>query len=213
MVGKTDDEQVEDLKRWWEKNGKFVILLLIAVIASVVGGRTWNDYKSGKSEAASAVFDNMVSAIREQDVEKIEQFGGDVIAKHADSQYAVMSALALAKTDIEKQEFDSALQRLEWALANASTAELQHVIRIRLARLQVGTDKADAALQLINSVEDPQAFKSMYAVIKGDALFAKGDKTAAVVEWQQAIEDSSLSPQLKNFVQMKLDDAGAGKAG
>lgn len=212
MVDKTDDEQVEDLKRWWEKNGKFVIILLITVVASVVGGRAWQDFQSSKNETASAVFDQVLDSMRAEKPDELAQSAGDLISKHADTQYAVMAALALAKNEVEKGELESAQQRLSWALENAESEDLKHVVRIRLARLQVGMGQHDASLKLVASVVDKHAFDALYAIVSGDAHFAGGNSTAAIESYQQAVKDTALAPQLRSAVQMKLDDLGAGEA-
>jgi len=212
MVGKTDDEQVEDIKRWWEKNGKFAIVLLVAVVASVGGGRAWQDYKQAKGESASVVFDQMLESLRSESADKVGEAAGVLIEKHADTQYAVMSALALVRVESEKGEYDSALQRLNWALENADTEALKHVVRIRLARLQVSMGKQDDALQIVAAVQDKQAFAPLYSVVKGDAHYAGGDSVAAIAAYQEALGSTTLAPQLRNLVQMKLDDLGAGDA-
>ena len=211
MVDKTDDEQLEDLKRWWEKNGKFIILLLIVVISSVVGGKSWQSYKDAKNESASVSFDQMLQALQTDKADEVAVKAGEVIDKHADTQYAVMSALSLAKTEIEKGELDSASQRLNWALETAADEQLKHIIRIRLARVMIAQGQNDAALQAIAAFSEAGKFSALYAIVRGDAQFAKGEKESAVKAYQEAIKNTALAPQMRSMVQMKLEDLGAGE--
>ena len=57
MTHKTDEEQIEDLKRWWEANGKYVIIAALLLISGVVGGRVWLNYTHSTLENASAQYE------------------------------------------------------------------------------------------------------------------------------------------------------------
>ena len=42
---RTEEEQVEAIKRWWQENGKSTVLGVAIAMAAVFGWRGWNDYQ------------------------------------------------------------------------------------------------------------------------------------------------------------------------
>ena len=62
---------------------------------------------------------------------------------------------------------------------------LRLVARARLARVELAQNNADAALRTLGGGE-PGAFTALYDVIRGDALYAKGDRAGAVAAWRKA---------------------------
>jgi predicted negative regulator of RcsB-dependent stress response len=65
------------------------------------------------------------------------------------------------------------------------------VARMRLARVEIAEGKPDAALATLNAVE-PGAFAARYHEVRGDAWYAKGDKTAALKEYRSAAGSPEL---------------------
>jgi len=209
---KTEEEQVEDIKRWWERNGKFVIILGIVIIATTVGVKTWNEFKVSTANKASAQFELMMEEVTAGKADSAVQRGSDIVKKTPDLAYAVLSAMTVAKVHVDKGEYDEAAAQLSWALLNAQDEKMQHIARIRLAKVLVAQDKFDEALIYATSPQQG-AFSSQYLIVKGDLYYKKGELPSAKTAYQAAINDSSISPQLKSFIQIKLDDIGGMKAG
>lgn len=212
MTGyKTEDEQVEDIKRWWEKNGKFAIVLGIVVVASVIGVKTWNEFKASTANNASAQFELMMEELAASKTDSVVQRGEDIIKKTPDLAYAVLSAMTAAKVHVEEGDYDKAATELNWALLNAKDDKFQHIARIRLAKVLSAQDKFSEALGYASHPQQG-AFSSQYLVVKGDIYYKKGEFDSAKTAYQAAINNSGISPQLKSFIQIKLDDIGGMKA-
>ena len=209
---KTEEEQVEDIKRWWEKNGKFVIILGIVVVASTIGFKTWNDFKLSTASKASAQYDLMMEELTAGKTDSVVQRGGDIVKKNPDLSYAVLSAMTIAKVHVEKGEYDQAATQLNWALLNTKDEKIQHIARIRLAKVLSAQEKFSEALTYANHPQQ-DGFSSQYLIVKGDIYYKKGELGSAKTAYQAAIADSNISPQLKSFIQIKLDDMGEMKAG
>lgn len=203
----TEEEQVEALKRWWEKNGKFVIIGGIVVIAGVVGGKTWRDFQLTNAGKVSAQYDLMMQEVDNDQLDSAMQRAQGIVSKNPDMYYAVLSALMMAKIHVDKGENDSAAQQLSWALANTDDANMQHIIRIRLAKVLITQDKLGEAM---THATFPQtgSFSSQYSVVKGDIYYKKGEFESAKTAYKSALNDKNLGGQLRNFVQIKLDDLG-----
>ena len=46
----TDDQEVEELKRWWNENGKTVVAGLVLGLGGVFGWTTWQGYSQTRAE-------------------------------------------------------------------------------------------------------------------------------------------------------------------
>jgi len=203
----TEEEQVEALKRWWEKNGKFVIIGGIVVIAGVVGGKTWQDFQLTTAGKVSAQYNLMLEELEAGDEDSATQRAQDIITKNADMHYAVLSAMMLAKTHVDKGDNDAAFQQLSWALSNTDDSNMKHVIRLRLAKVLIAQDKLGEAMTHATFPETG-SFSSQYSVIKGDIYYKKGELESAKTAYKAALDDKELGGQLRSFVQIKLDDLG-----
>jgi len=204
---RTEDDQIDAIKRWWEKNGKFLIIGLIFIFAGVVGGGVWKDYKQTAQFSVSNEFDVMMQELRDEKMDAALKRGGQLVDKHKDSHYAIMASLAMAKIEVEKGNLDAAKLRLTWALDNNDKPSIEHIIRLRLIRVLIATGKLDEALTLAmqGNMSD---FASEYSIIKGDIYRAQGESEQARNAYRLAIQSDGATPQTKQLVQLKLDDLG-----
>lgn len=208
----TEEEQLASIKQWWESNGKFVIIGLIVVIASVIGTRTWQNFELSGLTKASAQFDLMMRELEAGKLDTVVQRGGDIEKSSPDLQYAVLAAMVVAKVEVEKGNNDAALERLNWAMQQASSDKMKHIIRIRLAKVLLAQNELAQALTHASFAE-PGVFRSQYDIVKGDIYVKKGEIESAKAAYTLALADSNLGAQLKGFVQMKLDDLGVSEDG
>ncbi len=52
---KTEEEQVEALKRWWQENGKSLILTIAVSVGGVLSWNAYQDHQTSESELASVL--------------------------------------------------------------------------------------------------------------------------------------------------------------
>jgi len=90
--------------------------------------------------------------------------------------------------------------------------ELRQVARMRLARVLVEQGKHDDALALLDPAAGG-AFASLVHELRGDALAAKGDASAARKEYEAALEGAAADGSLdREFVELKRDALPAAPA-
>ncbi len=207
MVGKTEQEQLEDIKHWWEKNGKFVLIFVVLAFSAAIGGKVWRDYQVATEERLSAEYEAIIAQMQNGESDQALQQGSLFIEQNSDSGYASLVALALAKLEVEREQLDNARLRLQWVMEHAQDDSLKHVARLRLARVLMAQDQLDQALAL-TTIGDTGAFARNYAVVKGDLYALKGDAALAKTAYQAALDDPDTGPQLRNQLQMKLDALG-----
>ena len=53
---KTEEEQVEALKRWWQANGKSLILTIAVTVGGVLSWNAYQDQQVSQAETASVYF-------------------------------------------------------------------------------------------------------------------------------------------------------------
>jgi len=208
----TEEEQIASMKRWWETNGKFVIIGLIVVVASVVGTRTWQNFEVSTLAKASAQYDLMMQELEAGRVDSVLQRGAEIVKNNSDLQYAVLSAMLVAKVEVEKGNNDAAFQRLSWALENTESEKLKHIIRVRLAKVLLAQGKLNEALTHATFPQQGE-FASQYSIVQGDIYVKKGETGSARTAYSAALNDNAMGSQLRTFVQMKLDDLGATEGG
>ena len=56
----TEEEQIEALKRWWDENGKQVVLAIVLTVGGYFGWQAWTDYVDDQTAAASLVYQEML---------------------------------------------------------------------------------------------------------------------------------------------------------
>lgn len=58
---RSEEEQLEVVKRWWKENGTSLIAGAVLAAAGVFGWNAWQNYQEGKSEAASARYQQLIN--------------------------------------------------------------------------------------------------------------------------------------------------------
>jgi predicted negative regulator of RcsB-dependent stress response len=203
---KTEEEQVEAIKRWWKENGASVIAGLVIGLGGVFGWQTWGNYKDRIGAEAALAFNQLVAAVDSGDkASAVKQ--AELMRSNFDNSYAVFAAMAQARVKLDEGDAESAISHLEWASQNADNPSLKQLVELNLARLLVDQGELDAAEKLVKSEQG--GFAGEFAVIRGDIAFARGDKAAAATAYTQAM---TLEVSNRNLLQMKLDDLGSVKA-
>lgn len=208
MTGRTEQEQIEDIKQWWEKHGKTIIIGVIFLISGVIGGQVWMDYQESTKARVSYEYDSMLNEMRDGNIDSAMQHGSMLIEKNAESAYAPLAALALAKMDVEKGDLAAAATHLRWVVDHATLDEVKAIARVRLAKVLLAQDNADEALSLVTG-NVPSNFIAAFANVRGDIFVKKGDVASAKTAYQSVLDDQEATPQVRQQVQLKLDALGA----
>ena len=60
---RTEEEQVEVLKKWFGENGVSLVVSIVLVLAVVFGYRTWETQTRESGETASVMYENLQMAV------------------------------------------------------------------------------------------------------------------------------------------------------
>jgi len=204
-----EQEQIEQLKAWWNKYGTLTMLLLSLALAAVLGWQGWNWYQNHQASQARGYFEALQKAAVQnepgQSVPRIEAAMKTLQSDFAETDYAARGALVAADALARMNEAGKAEDILRW-LANSNHKAVAPVARIRLAGLLADQQKYDEALAVLESA--PAPFEALFADRRGDVLMAKGDKQAAQQQWQRALDLLGAADPLAGIVELKIETLG-----
>ena len=197
----TDDERVEDLKKWWKENGVSIIGGIALGLVAIFGWQYWNSHRTAQAEAASQAYDIFVAAAEKSDAEQTRQRGQVLLTDFPHSAYAALTALRLAKLATDNGDTAAASQRLEWVIGNAQLDEFKDIARLRLARVLSAAGRTEEAKKLLASVTTTTLMAERDE-LQGDLYLAGNDAAKARTAYAAALAASGGNPLL----QLKLDN-------
>ncbi|MFN0164550.1 MAG: YfgM family protein [Burkholderiales bacterium] len=205
-----EQEQLDQLKAWWQKNGNLVVTAITLVFLAIAGVNGWNYYKSSQAGAAATVFEGLQKLSEKNEPAKVVEAAKALAEQYPRSTFAAMGQFIAAKSAFDANDLAAARTALQWVMDKSSDDELKHLARVRLAGVMVDQKEFDAALKLLETAR-PAHFEALYADRRGDALYAMGKPADARGAWESALAKSEGSGALKSAIEFKLDLVG-GKA-
>lgn len=209
----TEEEQIETIKRWIKENGMSIVVPVIVFVLGYGGWEFWKDSKEKNAQEASAQYALIVDALESNNGEdpntdqiaKAKTAAEQVVKNYGSSMYADMSQLIIARINVDAGELEQAQSRLQ-AVVNSGVHEASmKLAKARLAKVKVALKQYDTALSLVETPQD-EAFKALYAEVRGDVFLAKGDESAANTAYQEALVN--LLPKQnarRGIIQLKID--------
>jgi len=201
-VYSNENEQTDALRNFFANKGKALAIGVVIGIAALGGWRYWSSHQDDTAKTVSAQYQQLTSAMQAGKPETLEAVNR--FASENSNTYGALAAMDLAKQYVDAGQLDKAATLLQNGLKDAKDANLQAVINLRLARIQLQQNQADAALKTLEGVKG-DGWTAIVADIRGEALLTKGDKQGARDAWSKGVE-SDASPALKQMMQMKMNN-------
>ncbi|KAB8308188.1 hypothetical protein EH228_14045 [Erwinia endophytica] len=201
-VYSNENEQVDALKRFFTQNGKALVVGVIIGVGALAGWRYWSSHQEGSNQQASNAYQQVVT---ELDSSKPETL--DTAAKFASDNhntYGALISLELAKRYVDGNQLDKAAAQLQSGLKDTKDANLQAVLNLRLARIQLQQKQPDDVLKTLDAIKG-DSWTAIVADVRGEALLSKGDTKGARDAWSKGI-NSDASPALREMLQMKMNN-------
>lgn len=214
-----EEETIEELKKWWDENGKRLLLLVILVLGSYSSWMFWQNSRNATIEAASDLYEDILTiatpepgeTVSDEDGPRILDLAAQLRNEHDGSIYAAYGSLFSAQQSVRNNDLDGAETALQWILDNQtggmfSDADEGLILatNLRLGRVILAKGDAERALALVNNI-DPKSFEGGFAELRGDIYVSMGrevDARDAYIAAQQAGSNN-------NALRMKLDDLPA----
>lgn len=201
-----EQEQLDELKHFWNQWGNLITWLLIAVFGAFAAWNGWNYWQRSESLKASALYDEAERAATAGDAGRVDQAIKDLQDKYGRTAYAQQGSLLAARFFTEQSKPEQAKAALQWAADKAKDEGLQAVARLRLASLLVEGKAYDDALKQLASL--PARFEPLAADRRGDIYSLQGKKEEAKAEYLKAWKGFEAGTEYRGLVEVKLTALG-----
>lgn len=206
-----EQEQLAELKAWWNKYGNLVTWVLIAALAAYAAWNGWNYYQRNQAVQASQLYEEMQKAVAAKDTAKVQRAASDIVEKFGRTAYAQMAALAAAKTAFDAGDLKTAKAQLQWVIDHGSDDAYLAIAKIRLAGVLLDEKAYDEGLKVLTG-DFPAPFIGTVADRKGDILVAQNKLEEARSAYQTALDKTDQKNPGRQLIQLKLDAIGGATA-
>ena len=213
-MSSNEDDQLGELKDWWQRNGKPLLTGGLLALVVVFGWQAWHKYQSNQSQGASILYQQLLETTLtpsgQPDAAQVADLANKLKNEYSGSAYAQFGGLFVAKVAVDSGKLDDAANELKIIVDKPANATLGEIARQRLAQVLAAQNKVDEALKLLEGDSD-KAFLASREELKGDLLVQQGrtdDARAAYEKAKAALSDEAAVGGL----QIKLDDLAKGDA-
>lgn len=204
----SEEEQIENLKRWWKENGPSVLFGIVVGLGGLFGWHAWQDHKARQATEASALYTEMLTKLQPAQAQEFTKLNETLRKEYENTAYAPLAALAAAKQAVDQNNVDAAIGHLEWAIQHARQPEIVVTAKLRTSRLYLSQGKLDKVEALLNETY-PEAYVAVVEELRGDLLVAKGNPETARQAYERALAASEIAPYTRQLIQNKLDQLTA----
>jgi|TARA_R100000005_G_scaffold96582_1_gene84794 predicted negative regulator of RcsB-dependent stress response len=217
---RTEEEQVEALRRWWDENGRSTLVTIVLVLAATFGWQGWQRYDAQRMDSASDLYQQMLeaAAMAQEGVvttAPVERLAAQLRSDYAGTTYAQFAALHQARVAVLAGDLEAAEADLRWVLGKAdSGSETAAVAQLRLARVLAAGGNVEQALALLTP-ESAGKYQAATAMARGDVLAAAGRPEEALAAYRdaQALVQSYPAQLNLETLAAKLQSLTAASAG
>ncbi len=206
----TDEEQWEAIKRWWQENGKSIMLAAVIGIGGVAGWNWWQQAQYQKALVASSTFELLQLKYQQGQFKDVAREVHRLQTEQPDSPYASGATFLLASwLATEKKDLKGALEQLDWVVAHAPEAAMKDMAHLRAARLLADAGQfkqARARLERVVPVALSPEGRGLYDYVRGEIALFHGDQARARAAFQAVLDNQAADAGLKQLAQLQLDD-------
>jgi len=192
-----EHEQGEKVRNWLKQNSLGLVGGLALGLALIGGGKWWMQQQHQKRVATGESYKAALDAIGAGDIDKAKAQAASL----ADTPYAALAALDLAKAQLDAGNTDEAIATLR--AAGSDDPGLSALIRQRLARLLIEAGKGEEALTLLAGIDDAASIET-----RGDARFVLGKTEEARKDYEEALRKLDVAAPQRQLLELKLTQAG-----
>lgn len=201
-----EQEQLDELKHFWNQWGNLITWFLIAVFGSFAAWNGWQYWQRQQAVEASVLYDEVERAAAGGDAARVEQAYKDIRDKYGRTTYAQQAALLAAGTLARQDKAEAARDALRWVAEDASDEGYQAIARLRLAAMLVENKAYDDALKQLSDL--PAEFAALAADRRGDIYSLQGKKDEAKAEYTKAWQGLGADGDYRALVEVKLTALG-----
>ncbi len=206
-----EQEQLDALKAFWNKQGNLITWVLILVLGAFAAWNGWQYWQREQAQKAGALFEELDRAAQAGDADKVTRVFTDLKDRNPGTAYAQQGGLLAAKVQVAQGQIDAAKASLNWVAENAVEDEVRLLARLRLAGVQADAKQYAEALKTLDAVKG-EGFEALAADRRGDVLMAQGKKAEALTAYQTAWKTMGQKVEYRRLIDAKLTALGASPA-
>ncbi|MES2756286.1 MAG: tetratricopeptide repeat protein [Pseudomonadota bacterium] len=201
-----EQEQLADLKAFWNKYGNVLTWVLIIALGSFAGYNFWKSHQASQAADASVLYEDLQKSLADKDNVKVQRIAADIENKFGSTAYGPMAALVAAKGAFDANDLKTAKTQLQWAIEHGND-EYKAIARLRLAGILLDEKAYDEGLKLL-AAEFPAQFAGSVADRKGDILVAQNKLADARTAYLAALAALDQRSPGRKIVEVKLESIG-----
>ena len=205
-----EQEQLAELKAFWNKYGNLLTWALIIVLGSYAAYNFWTYRQRNQASDASVLYEELQKSLTDKDNAKVQRIAADVESKFGSTAYGPMAALAAAKGAFDANDLKAAKAQLQWVIEHGND-EYKSIAKLRLSGVLLDEKAYDEGLKLLATDFVPQ-FAGSVADRKGDILMAQNKLAEARTAYQAAIAAMDSKNPGRKLVELKLESIGGAVA-
>jgi len=198
QIDNTEEEQVEQIKKWWNSNGKQIIAGAVIGLAGIFGWNTYTDYQDNQSLDARDLYWSY-----EKDANNLGAYD-KLTTDFSSSTYSDQAILLMAKYLFDAGSYTQALSVIK-PLINNSSSVIANTASLRAASIHLQLGQHDQALSLLKK-QSEDGFTGLAYNLMGDIYLDLGNHAEAQKYYGLAIGNVSENSNLSQLIQIKLDD-------
>lgn len=202
-----EQEQLDEFKAWWNKNGKMVTRGVIAVLLAYAAWQGYQSWINNKAAQASSAYQNLVT-LEITNTDEIAKQSQALVEDFKMTPYAGRAAIYAARALHQANKDDDAKAKLTWAASNAKEEAIKHLASIELAALQIDKKAYDEAKKTLDGIND-EGFNGLKQVLLGDIYIAQNNTDDAKKAYTAALKDLDPQGKIYYLTQHKLEALGA----
>ena len=198
QIDNTEEEQVEQIKKWWNSNGKQIIAGAVIGLAGIFGWNTYTDFQDNQSLNARSLYLSYAS-----DSNNLGAYD-KLTTDFSSSTYSDQAILLMAKYLFDAGSYVQALGIIE-PLINHSSSVIANTASLRVASIHLQLGQHNQALSILEG-QSEDGFSGLVYNLTGDIYLDLGNHSEARKYYSLAIDNVSENSNLIQLIQIKLDD-------
>ena len=198
QVDSTEEEQVDQIKKWWNSNGKQIIAGAVIGLAGIWGWNTYSDYQDKQSLNARSLYLSYAS-----DSNNLGAYD-KLTTDFSSSTYSDQAILLMAKYLFDAGSYTEALGVIEPLINNPSSV-IANTVALRAASIYLQLGQHDQALSILEG-QSEDGFSGLIYNLIGDIYLDLGNRAEAQKHYSLAIDNVTANSNLSQLIQIKLDD-------
>lgn len=201
----TEEEQLESIKKWWNRYGNGISLILSLILLCIAGYRYMNWHHNKITQQASVAYEHMMLAVSNQDIKSVRSYSNDLVQNYNHTVYADAAHMTLAKIYVSKNKLEEAKKELSFVANEGTMTPLKQIAKIRIARILTAEQDYTKALSTLSKIEDP-TFLPVINELKGDIFGATGQYQKAITAYGLALDEVKMNGMANLFLEMKKNE-------